>query len=611
MADLQSGWTPFLSKHLQDYLLGDNGAFIEIVRQTASLNSAVIGMVHLDASRCQRTGDPEIPVLYTDRKGRIHELKRYEVIDITDMPDPREIYFGVGHCAASRAYRQITKQASVETYIYEKINGQKIKEVSFVSGINQKQIDNFIRAAEGQASATGLVAYMGAVIVPVPGDKPPEVAKVPLAEFPDGFDRKEEFDIAVLAYADAIGLDPQDLQPLTGQSLGSGAQSQVLSDKASGKGLTSWRQAFMHALNLWVIPDMTTMVFIEHDWRDKKLEAEFNKTTVDYVKAAVGSIITPLQGLQKLVDEHVLPKEFLPIDSTPGTDLSDDEKPDEATPPLTDAQRQQQVLQSRQLEQQQQALLQQQQQVAQPPAKPGTTPTPTKPTKPVKPGMKDHVDDLLEVTADKARALAKKILPDELEEESKPSEKAVTGTPMKIVIRQKGSAPVTKSPSQAALMPLLLASTLLNASYSDSNGLGEDAMSKLTDWIAALRADKPTEKQSSSAEADTVEAQVVEGEDGQMLLTILMPTKYFQRKAASESQPDIVINIPAPVINFSPQMPQPVINLPAPVVQVQPGRAPNVTVVPNITISPPGRTARFEVQRDAYDNVLGIEEKSE
>jgi len=370
--DLQRGWTKFISKHLSSYLCTDNGAFIEIVRASTSLNSQIIGLVHLDPLRCMRTGDPERPVIYRDAQGVMHELERHEVIDIADTPDPRELFYGVGHCAASRAYPHIIKMASIETYIYEKVTGRKIKEVHFVSGINDTQIKNFVAAAEHQADAKGLVAYMGAVMVPVPMDRAPDVATVPLAEFPDGFNRKEEFDIAVLAYADAIGLDVQDLQPISGRPLGTATQAEVLSDKAAGKGLASWKNDFVHSMNLWVLPDMTTMAFIEKDWRDKQSEAAFNQTTEQYVsESVVNMILTPSQGLQALVDANVYPKEFLPEDTTPDTDLADTEKPDTGEAPEE---------------------------------------TPEVETPEIEtPEVKDYVDDVLEATREEAEKLAKKI----------------------------------------------------------------------------------------------------------------------------------------------------------------------------------------------------------
>jgi hypothetical protein len=52
-----------MSKLMMDFFTTDNGAFVEIVRQSSAAGSKIIGMVHLDSLRCQRTGDPEIPIL--------------------------------------------------------------------------------------------------------------------------------------------------------------------------------------------------------------------------------------------------------------------------------------------------------------------------------------------------------------------------------------------------------------------------------------------------------------------------------------------------------------------------------------------------------------------
>ena len=55
---MQRGWVPFLNMHLRDYLLTDNGAFVEVVRASAASGSRIIGPAHLDSARCTRTADP-------------------------------------------------------------------------------------------------------------------------------------------------------------------------------------------------------------------------------------------------------------------------------------------------------------------------------------------------------------------------------------------------------------------------------------------------------------------------------------------------------------------------------------------------------------------------
>lgn len=337
-SDAGRGWVSFISKILQDFLLTNNGSFIEVVRDGKSPSSQIIGLIPLDSMRCTRTGDPEIPVTYTDLKSQVHELQFHEVIEFADMPSSRASLLGSGKCAAARAYRAIYKLASIETYISDKVSGRRPLAIHLVNGLNDLQLRSVLLTAQSEADARGAIAYMGAIMATVPGETTPGIATIPLADFPDNFNRKDELDIAVLSYANNLGLDPQDLQPLTGQALGTGAQSQVLAEKAKGKGLAAFRQQFTHLLNEYVLPDLTTFVFMEQDWRDKIQEADYNSKVESYVGDSVQKgIITADQGLQTLVDENVYDKALLPVDITPDDSLSDVEKPEEGmgavTPP--------------------------------------------------------------------------------------------------------------------------------------------------------------------------------------------------------------------------------------------------------------------------------------
>jgi hypothetical protein len=135
-----AGWTHFLSQHLRDFLCTDNGAFIEVVRSSSGAGSTIIGLVHLDSRRCMRTGMPESPVIYLDNTGAQHLLKDYQVIMLSDMPNPGETFFGVGLCAASRAYDSIQMTALYKAYQKEKMSGRKPLSVNFLSGINDESV---------------------------------------------------------------------------------------------------------------------------------------------------------------------------------------------------------------------------------------------------------------------------------------------------------------------------------------------------------------------------------------------------------------------------------------------------------------------------------------
>ena len=88
-------------------------------------------------------------------------MQPHQVIVFSDMPDPSETYYGVGHCAASRAYRGILKMAAIETYIYEKVSGKRALAVDLVGGISDKQLATAVTSAEEERVGDGPVDDAG------------------------------------------------------------------------------------------------------------------------------------------------------------------------------------------------------------------------------------------------------------------------------------------------------------------------------------------------------------------------------------------------------------------------------------------------------------------
>lgn len=327
-ADANQSWVTFLGRHLQDFLCCDNGAFVEVVRATSGVGSRILGLMHLDALRVTRTGDPEIPALYRDTKDVEHELRAHQLLMLADMPAAGEMWYGVGLSAASRAWGAIKKLEAIERFIYEKIAGVKPKAVDMVGGVSESQLRAAVESAKEDNQSQGYVQYMGAVVVPTLSDIAITHTRINFAELPDGFDYEQQFNNCVLIVANAIGLDIQDLQPLTGRPLGTGMQSEVLDEKSRGKGLASWRQQITHGLNQFVIAPTVTFAFSETDAREVSQRAD----TMNKFATAVGTMVekvglTPTQGQQILADEQQIPKEFIPEDTTPTEQMTDAEKP--------------------------------------------------------------------------------------------------------------------------------------------------------------------------------------------------------------------------------------------------------------------------------------------
>lgn len=332
------GWVSGLSRHLQAYLLTGNGGPVEIVRASGAPGSRILGLIPLDTFRTIRTGDPDVPLLYRDRRGYLHEIKVHEAFILSDSPDQSDLWYGIGHCSSERSYNAISKLEYIERYIRDKVSGQRALALDFINGVIDTQIRDAKTAAQAEAQAKGIVQYMGSVIIALMGDTPPQHVRINLAELPDGFNRKEEFDIAILTYARSIGIPVQDLQPLSGQGLGTGAQSVVLDEAAKGQGRAAWRKDWAHAVNQYVLDDKTTFHFSEKDIRDREREAKIRIDEAGAIKTWIDTgAITPAQALQLGVDRDQLPKEFITVDVTPGDTLSDTEKPEteEVTPEET------------------------------------------------------------------------------------------------------------------------------------------------------------------------------------------------------------------------------------------------------------------------------------
>lgn len=330
-AEAGQGWVAFMSRHLRDYLTTDNGAFVEVVRASPAAGSKILGLMHLDSLRCTRTSDPDYPVVYRDRQGGEHVLRDYQVLTFVDMPSPSETLNGVGFSATSRAYRTIFKLAAMERFLYEKVSGSGATSIEIVQGLSETSLKTALTTADNQMVQKGAIYYKGSVIVTALGDTPITNVSIPLKSLPDGFNLKEERDNAYVIYANALGIPVQDIQPLSGQGLGTGTQTVILAEAEEGQGMAAWGKQWEHAQNEHVLPETTTFSWSTNDLRDQQSKANVSLARAQARAAQIGSgEITPAIALNIAVDAGDVPREFLPQDLTQGGTLDDTEKPIDA-----------------------------------------------------------------------------------------------------------------------------------------------------------------------------------------------------------------------------------------------------------------------------------------
>jgi len=352
------GWVPFALKIVQDLLLPDNGVFIRIRRQGEEVHklklkasqetiaggekqtfdeaavtlsppgSKITGLYHLDSLRCTRTGNLAYPVRFMAVNGEWQILRWDQVLMYADQPSPRAELFGVGRSAADRAYKTIAKIAAMEQLGFEAITGGGANKLAFLQGISDQTLQGIIQSGQNAAQVKGWLYYLGTILGAIPSDTPISSVEVRLKEMLDGFNPKEERDNAYLIYANAIGVPVQDIQPLSGQGLGTGKQTEILQDQSQGIGIAAFIKWWEQTVSDRVLPQTTELEFTdENDMRDQKAKAEVQKMRAETRAAQIQSgEISPAMARQLAVDSEDLPREMIADDATANGQISDDEK---------------------------------------------------------------------------------------------------------------------------------------------------------------------------------------------------------------------------------------------------------------------------------------------
>lgn len=370
-AEFGEGWQQLIIKTSTDLLTQDNGSFIEVIRPARvridgkslpavkeyyesdnaewfafdgghrvsakgydvydSPLDLPIGIAHLDAGQCQRTGDPETPVLYTDRNGKKHALKWWQVLMFNEMPSPIEKMNGVGLCAVSRLFRASHIMQSISLYNDEKISGRFNRAV-FLTNVDPDTINDAIALAENDADNKGLIRY-SQPIVAATLDPTSQVSleTINLAEIPDNFSFNDVQNWYIANLALALGVDYGFLAPLPGKGLGSASQSETMERQSRGKSSRLFMDMISNAINFkGILPESVQFEFIE---KDSEEDARIEKVRMDRAKRyqVYGEMgwITPTVAQQMLADEGDIPEVYVEQmgqeDTTPVTTTEGDE----------------------------------------------------------------------------------------------------------------------------------------------------------------------------------------------------------------------------------------------------------------------------------------------
>lgn len=297
------GWTNFVKKFSQDLYCQDNGAFVELIREPGEdANSKfkeerapVLGIAHMDANQCTRTGDPQSPIIYTDRKGKDHKLAWHQVIPFSDYPSSIERMNGVGVCAVTRSLRLAQIMRSIFIFKDEKVSGRHYKSIHMVSGVSKQDIRDIMKLGKEDADNAGQIRYIDpAILASLDPEKPVSTATIDLANLPDGFNFDEEMKWYISGLALCFGVDYQEFAPLPGGAIGSSNQSMILSKKSSGKGPAMFMKIAEAFKNYGVLPRDYEMIFEDRDEQRELDKATLRKTFQEEMALALrNGFLTP------------------------------------------------------------------------------------------------------------------------------------------------------------------------------------------------------------------------------------------------------------------------------------------------------------------------------
>ena len=293
-AEFGEGWNTLYSKTLEDMLGQDNGWFIEVIGEGDPAGPIIgqpITTAHLDASRCQRTGDPTFPVLYYDFKGKLYKLHYTRVMYNAQMSSPNEEMNGVGFCAVSRCTMTAQNLIDIAVYKMEKLGSRPHRELLITQGgLDPEDMRSAFSMANEMNDNQGFSRYSKIVVAGNASMPDADVKQVTFTTLPDGFDERTAVTLGMAVLAMGFGVDARDLFP--GLEAGATRADALLAHlKQRGKGPGQIISDIEAQHNRKFLPRTMKMVFDFQDDAEDQQVAEIKHMRAQRRERDVGNAI--------------------------------------------------------------------------------------------------------------------------------------------------------------------------------------------------------------------------------------------------------------------------------------------------------------------------------
>ncbi len=279
-----AGWDTFYKLWLEDYLTQDNGGFAEVIGlgpKTGPLTGRPLSISHLDANLCQRTGNPEYPIIYNARSGKKFKMHYTRVLQASQMTSPIEDMYNVGFCAVSRSINIAQNMIDIVRYKQEKLGSRPHRAILITKGgLDPEDVANAFSAAEASMDSQGLSRYSKVVVAGSSTMKDAGLEKHELSSLPEGFDEETSIVLGMATIALAFGVDARELFPAISSSA-SKADALLQHMKQRRKGPGEIMNTISRRLNMKFLPPHVKMEFDYQDDAQDRQQAEIEKLRAD------------------------------------------------------------------------------------------------------------------------------------------------------------------------------------------------------------------------------------------------------------------------------------------------------------------------------------------
>ena len=328
------GWRPGMSVSALSYYTTDLGLVLEIGRE--GKNGPMRKMYFTDATRCNLTGDVNYPLMYDPINGKKQKWEPMDFIRVVSLPDVREEYNGLGHCAVSRCIELTKMMVAVYEHDREQLGSKAPKGLLLLDGISEEQWIDAMELREARKEGLEQEYFAGVAVLAGSGDTAVDGKLLGLSQLPKDFDLQQFTSMLMYGYALAFGYDPSEFYPVQFGALGRGTEMQVQHEKATLKGQMDCAFGFQEQLQL-ELPDTLEFGFDERDDAGELMQSTVRKSQAEVINIMDGAEVLTDEEIRMLwAEEGLIPREWTVVEEDiEATDTEDDQDtpdvPDEAS----------------------------------------------------------------------------------------------------------------------------------------------------------------------------------------------------------------------------------------------------------------------------------------